>query len=64
MRSSLWFDWSKDDYWFPEVRSLGGAVAMLSLVLYPYVYLLTRTAFLEQSAYAVDVSRTLGCTPQ
>ena len=58
-----WFGWSKDDYWFPEVRSLYGAMAMLSLVLYPYVYLLTRTAFLEQSAYAVDVSRTLGCGP-
>ncbi|MDX1376938.1 MAG: iron ABC transporter permease [Burkholderiales bacterium] len=58
-----WFDWGRDDYWFPEVRSLPGAVVMLSLVLYPYVYLLTRTAFLEQSAYAVDVSRTLGCGP-
>lgn len=56
------FEWSRDDYWFPQIRSLGGAMAMLSLVLYPYVYLLARAAFLEQSAYAVDVSRTLGCT--
>ncbi len=58
------FGWtSVADYWFPELRSLPGAVAMLSLVLYPYVYLLARSAFLEQSAYAVDVSRTLGCGP-
>ena len=56
------FGWSNGDYWFPEVRSLGGAVVMLSLVLYPYVYLLARTAFLEQSPYAQDASRTLGCT--
>ena len=56
------FGWSHGDYWFPEVRSLGGAVLMLSLVLYPYVYLLARTAFLEQSPYALDASRTLGCT--
>jgi iron(III) transport system permease protein len=56
------FGWSRDDYWFPEIRSLGGAMVMLSLVLYPYVYLLARSAFLEQSAYAVDVSRTLGCS--
>jgi len=59
-----WLGWeSAADYWFPEVRSLGGAMVMLSLVLYPYVYLLARTAFLEQSAYAIDVSRTLGCGP-
>ena len=58
-----WFGWSKADYWFPNIRSLGGAVTMLSLVLYPYVYFLARTAFLEQSAYALDVARTLGCGP-
>jgi iron(III) transport system permease protein len=57
------FQWARGEYWFPEVRSLPGAIAMLSLVLYPYVYLLARTAFLEQSAVAVDVARTLGCGP-
>ncbi len=57
------FGWSRNDYWFPEVRSLGGAVAMLTLVLYPYVYLLARSAFLEQSSVATDVARTLGCGP-
>ncbi len=56
------FSWSRDDYWFPEIRSLGGAIVMFSLVLYPYVYLLARAAFLEQSPYAIDVSRTLGCS--
>ncbi len=53
--------WRYGDYWFPEVRSLGGAAAMLVLVLFPYVYLLARAAFLEQSVCAVEVSRTLGC---
>ncbi|NIR31058.1 MAG: iron ABC transporter permease [Gammaproteobacteria bacterium] len=56
-----WFGWQVGEYWFPPVRSLGGAMVMLSLVLYPYVYLLARAGFLEQSSYAVDVSRTLGC---
>lgn len=57
------FDWSFGEYWFPEVRSLGGAVVMFSLVLYPYVYLLARAAFLEQSAHAVDAARILGSGP-
>ncbi len=57
------FSWGRDDYWFPEVRSLGGAVVMLSLVLYPYVYLLARAAFLDQSVSIVDASRTLGYGP-
>ncbi len=57
------FGWGAGDYWFPPIRSLGGAVAMLSLVLYPYVYLLARAAFLEQSVCVLEVSRTLGCGP-
>ena len=51
------------DYWFPEVRSLGGATSMMSLVLYPYVYLFSRAAFLEQTAGVLEVSRTLGYGP-
>lgn len=51
------------EYWFPEVRSLTGATIMLSLVLYPYVYLLARSAFLSQSICVLDVSKTLGCNP-
>ena len=50
-------------YWFPEIRSLGGAIAMLTLVLYPYVYLLVRAAFLDQSVCALEVARTLGHGP-
>lgn len=53
--------WGYGDYYFPEVRSLWGAMSMLSLVLYPYVYLLARAAFLEQSICVLEVSRTLGC---
>ena len=48
------------EYWFFEIRSLSGAIVMLSLVLYPYVYLLARAAFLEQSVSTIEVSRTLG----
>lgn len=58
-----YFDWQYGEYWFPEVRSLGGAIIMLSLVLYPYVYLLSRSAFIEQSGCVLEVSRTLGCGP-
>src|SRR3546814_5812844 len=36
---------------------------MLVLVLYPYAYMLSRAAFLDQSVCALDVSRTLGCGP-
>ncbi|HIF09482.1 MAG TPA: iron ABC transporter permease, partial [Sneathiellales bacterium] len=57
------FDWSRTDYWFPDVRTIGGAAIMLVLVLYPYVYLLARAAFLEQSVCVIEVSRTLGCSP-
>ena len=51
------------DYWFPQIRSLGGAICMLSLVLYPYVYLLVRVAFLEQSTAVLEASRNLGKSP-
>lgn len=54
---------SVEDYWFPPVRSLLGAIILLSLVLYPYVYLLTRVAFLEQATCTLEASRSLGCTP-
>ena len=50
-----------NEYWFPEIRSLGGAIAMLSFVLYPYIYLLSRASFIEQSVCVLEVSRTLGC---
>lgn len=58
------FGWSsRRDYWFPQIRSLWGAVTMFTLVLYPYVYMLSRAAFLEQSVCVLEVSRTLGRGP-
>ncbi|MEO1193678.1 MAG: iron ABC transporter permease [Pseudomonadota bacterium] len=59
----LTFDWQVGDYWFPAIRSLQGAALLLVLVLYPYVYLLARAAFLEQSVCVLEVGRTLGYRP-
>ena len=54
------FGWARGDYWFPEVRSLGGAATMLVFALYPYVFLLARTAFLERPPALVEAARTMG----
>ena len=59
-----YFGWAYGDYWFPEIRSLSGAILMLSLVLYPYVYMLARSAFREQSNSMLEASRTLGFSPR
>ncbi len=53
---------SRRDYWFPEIRTLGGAIFVMTLTLYPYVYLLARVAFVQQSVCILEVSRTLGKT--
>lgn len=55
--------WHAGEYWFPDVRSLGGAAFVLAFVLYPYVYLLARAAFLEQSSSALETARMLGHGP-
>ena len=57
------FGWRRADYWFPEVRSLGGAMLMFILVLYPYVYMLARTAFLDRAGGMIEVGRSLGLSP-
>lgn len=57
------FDWQARDYWFPQIRSVGGAGILFALVLYPYVYLLVRNAFLERSPRMWDAARTLGAGP-
>ncbi len=58
------FGWqSAKDYWFPEIRSLGGAIFVMSSVLYPYVYLLARATFQEQSVCMLEASRMLGRGP-
>lgn len=62
IREAFGFE-TRRDYWFPDIRSLGGAIAMMTLVLYPYVYLLARAAFLEQSVCVLEASRTLGRGP-
>ena len=45
---------------FPEVRSLGGAVLVFTFVLYPYVYLLARTALGERAMHLMEAARLLG----
>ena len=58
------FGWTiKSEYWFPEIRSLGGAISMMTMVFYPYVYLLARAAFMEQSICVLEASRVLGRSP-
>ena len=58
-----WRDTFGADAWFPEVRSVWAAGLVLTLVLYPYVYLLARSAFRDTAATSYEVARTLGCTP-
>ena len=56
------FGWHDSrDYWFPEIRSIEAAAFVLTLALYPYVYLLARAAFKEQSVCVLEVGRALGC---
>ena len=55
------FGWqSYKDYWFPDIYSNGGVIFVMSFVLYPYVYLTSRAAFLRQSISLIEVSNTLG----
>ncbi|CAE6893792.1 iron(III) ABC transporter [Vibrio sp. B1REV9] len=55
--------WGPGDYWFPDIRTLSGATFVLSLVLYPYVYLLCRAAFMEQNVSLLQSARLLKCSP-
>jgi iron(III) transport system permease protein len=58
------FGWaSSKDYWFPEIHSEPMAILVLSAALYPYVYLLTRSALREQSGASYEVARSLGLGP-
>ena len=58
------FGWKlASEYYFPAIRTLPGAILMMILVLYPYVYLLARAAFLEQSASIAEAARSLGVSP-
>ncbi|MFQ5896790.1 MAG: ABC transporter permease [Candidatus Methylomirabilia bacterium] len=51
------------EVWFPEIASYGGVTLVMTLVLYPYVYVLARTAFLEQSAGPLEAAQALGAGP-
>ncbi|TMM46065.1 ABC transporter permease [Colwellia ponticola] len=58
-----WFNWqSPNDYWFFDIRTLPGAAFMLALVLFPYIYMITRGAFEQQDHNLTRASRLLGCT--
>jgi iron(III) transport system permease protein len=58
------FGWSSaQDYWFPEIRSRGAAIVVLGAALYPYVFLMARSAFAEQSGHGYEVARALGAGP-
>lgn len=57
------FGWQYGDYWFPDIRTLPGAMLMFVSVLYPYVYLLARAAFLERASGMLEAARTLGMGP-
>lgn len=58
-----YFGWRRGDYWFPEVRSLAGAIVLFTCVLYPYVYLLVRTAFQERAGGMIEAAQVLGLSP-
>lgn len=56
-----WFNWqSPNDYWFFDIRTLPGAAVVLALVLFPYVYMLARTAFEQQDQNLLRAGRLLG----
>lgn len=62
LRSAMGWQTARD-YWFPEVRSVPAAILVLAAALYPYVYLLARAAFREQSGCSYEVARALGSGP-
>ncbi len=62
MRSVFGWQTSRD-YWFPEIRSLGSAIIVLAASLAPYVFLMTRAAFREQSGSVYETARALGAGP-
>ena len=55
--------WFGTDIWFPDIQSPGAVILVFSLVLYPYVFLLSRTAFLAQGRSTMDAARVLGLSP-
>ena len=56
-------EWLGRGIWFPNMRSAGGVIMVMSLALYPYVYLLSRNAFQTQGKRALEAAQSLGCSP-
>lgn len=56
-------DWFGSSDWFPAIRSPGGVVLVMGLVLYPYVYMLARTAFMAQGPTLMEAARISGMGP-
>lgn len=54
--------WFGNSAWFPQIRSRGGVIAVMTLALYPYVYLIARNAFLTQGRRAMEAAQSLGCS--
>lgn len=59
---TLWRQWFGREAWFPDIRTGHGAALALTIVLYPYVYLLARAAFREQAASTLEAARVMGCS--
>lgn len=55
--------WPSSRTWFPDVRSAGGVIGVMTLTLYPYVYLLAKSAFETQGKRALEAARSLGLNP-
>ena len=55
------FNWnSASDYYFPEIRSLGGAIFVMSFVLYPYVYFISKIAFKSTPVSLFEIAEIHG----
>ena len=55
------FGWENgSEYWFPEIRSMGGAIFVMGFVLYPYVHIMARTAFSLTPKSYLDTGRLMG----
>jgi iron(III) transport system permease protein len=54
---------SPSEYFFPEIRSLGGAIFVISFVLYPYVYLITKLAFRSTPTSLLELAEINGKNP-
>ena len=59
LRNTFSFQSSKD-YFFPEIRSMGGAIFVMSFVLYPYIYLISKISFLSTPISLYELAKIHG----